>query len=141
MTPVGSSLRWFSQISSGIGSWLALTRSFVAGFLFLFTLRLLCVLLVMTRWSYSGAMVGKFDLRCIWWPHVSQNFLLLCLIYGTRVLRLFLSPFVCRSGGVALRFLSPHLIKLWGFGGGGRWLSTLSGSRSRVNCGVVWVRR
>ncbi|KAL0787968.1 hypothetical protein Bca101_004214 [Brassica carinata] len=55
------------------------------------------------------------------------------------VLRLFLSPFVCRSGGVALRFLSPHLIKLWGFGGGGRWLSTLSGSRSRVSCGVVWV--
>ncbi|KAF3511004.1 hypothetical protein F2Q69_00003540 [Brassica cretica] len=44
------------------------------------------------------------------------------------------------SGGVALRFLSPHLIKLWGFGGGGRWLSTLSGSRSRVSCGVVWVR-
>ncbi|KAF3503567.1 hypothetical protein F2Q69_00042015 [Brassica cretica] len=30
-----------------------------------------------------------------------------------------------------LGFLSPHLIKLWGLGDGGRRLSTLSGSRSR----------
>ncbi|KAF2574647.1 hypothetical protein F2Q70_00002548 [Brassica cretica] len=35
------------------------------------------------------------------------------------------------SGGVALGFLSPHLIKLWGLDSGGRRLSTLSGSRSR----------
>ncbi|KAL0666635.1 hypothetical protein Bca4012_029339 [Brassica carinata] len=36
------------------------------------------------------------------------------------------------SGGVALGFLSPHLIKLWGLGGSGRRLCTLSGSRFRV---------
>ncbi|CAG7861892.1 unnamed protein product [Brassica rapa] len=37
------------------------------------------------------------------------------------------------SGGVALGFLSPHPIKLSGLGGGGRRVSTLSGSRSRVS--------
>ncbi|KAF2604175.1 hypothetical protein F2Q70_00024990 [Brassica cretica] len=41
------------------------------------------------------------------------------------------------SGGVALGFLSPHLIKLWGLGGSGRRLSTLSGSRFRRCFGPV----
>ncbi|KAG2289606.1 hypothetical protein Bca52824_049210 [Brassica carinata] len=57
------------------------------------------------------------------------------------------SPSYGRSGGVALGFLSPHLIKLWGLGGSGRRLCTLSGSRFRVSlwswlvCLVVSLRK
>ncbi|KAL0749021.1 hypothetical protein YC2023_116453 [Brassica napus] len=49
-------------------------------------------------------MAGKLVLRCLWWPRVSQNFCLLCPTFGSGLLRLFLSSFVCRSGGVASGF-------------------------------------
>ncbi|CAF2051968.1 unnamed protein product, partial [Brassica napus] len=95
-----------SVFGRGVCPWLALARSFVAGFLFLFSLGLSVVLPVTARESQSGAIVvvtrlvrtlflALFDLR----------------IWGVAEV---LPPFVCRSDVVALGLLSPFLIKMWG---------------------------
>ncbi|CAN7128640.1 unnamed protein product, partial [Brassica rapa subsp. narinosa] len=80
-----------SVFGRGVCPWLALARSFVAGFLFLFSLGLSVVLPVTARESQSGAIVGKLGL----WSDVVALGLL--------------SPFLIKMWGLAVpsSFLHP----------------------------------
>ncbi|WZZ19469.1 hypothetical protein YC2023_112558 [Brassica napus] len=86
-----------SVFGRGVCPWLALARSFVAGFLFLFSLGLSVVLPVTARESQSGAIVEVFASVCV--------------------------QVRCCGPRVTLAFPNKDV----GFGGGGRRFSILSG--------------